>query len=184
MKNRPLGEALERHTMSRRLDGSAPKYQDAIDPEEKSIRQAQTLAEQGFIGKACKAIGTNRVLDGSSKTVQDVLETKHPSGTFFMPDAPLQTMPFHGEAVQRAVRKLANGSAPCCRRHGGTPWNPGRRFGNCGRGLTAPPAPRYRLFSTATPTPTKKTACASTGCSCRASAETGPALPQTCPATA
>ncbi len=113
MKNRPLGEALERHTMSRRLDGTAPKYQDAIDPEEKSIRQAQTLAEQGFIGKACKAIGTNRVLDGSLKAVQVVLEAKHPSGTFFMPDAPLQTMPFHGEAVQRVIMKLANGSAPC-----------------------------------------------------------------------
>lgn len=113
LKNQQLGEALERMSMSRRLDGSAKKYQEEIPEEEKCIRQAQTLAEQGFIGKACKAIGTNRVLDGSSPAVQDVLKTKHPAGDFVMHDAPLPTMPYHAEHVQRAMRKLSNGAAPC-----------------------------------------------------------------------
>ena len=112
IKNAPLHDHLVRQTMSRRLDGSAPKYQDAIDPEEKSIRQAQTLAEQGFIGKACKAIGTNRVLDGSVPAVRDVLVQKHPSGDFVLMQPPLSTMPYHAESVQKALRKCANGSAP------------------------------------------------------------------------
>ena len=84
----------------------------AITEEEKSIRQAQTLAEQGFIGKACKAIGTNRVLDGSSATVKACLVTKHPVGDFAMHDPPLQTMPYHAQDAQAALRKCANGSAP------------------------------------------------------------------------
>ena len=112
MKNAPLHDQLVRQNMSRRLNGSTPTAREELDKDEKAIRQAQTLAEQGFVGKACKAIGTNRVLDGSLPAVRDVLVQKHPSGDFVLMQPPLSTMPYHAENVQKALRKCANGSAP------------------------------------------------------------------------
>ena len=110
----PQKEHLERHVAHRRLPGAAPKHSEALDVDDKAIRQAQNHASQGFIAKACKALGKNRVLDADSPHVMECLEKKHPAplSDFLMHDPPLVTPPYLGDDVASVLKKCANGSAP------------------------------------------------------------------------
>ena len=62
--------------------------------------------------------------------------------------------------------------------------SPGLRTGNSSCGWARPARRRYRTFSAVMPAPTRKTACAMTGCCCWGSVATGPALPRSIPTTA
>ena len=115
LKNKQLLEVLQRRAMLRQVSGSQT-YSNLIgnelDEDDRAVLQAQKLGEQGFISKACKALGRNRVLDASVPAVKLQLAGKHPPGHFRLFDAPLIFPPYAGPEVQAAIYKLGNGTAP------------------------------------------------------------------------
>jgi len=98
------------------LPGSAPAYSCAPDLEERAAKRAQHLCDQGFFAKGVKALGHNKVLDGSLPDVQKVLDSKHIAPTdgidFVLDEAPLDSPPFFGDDVEKSLRKCSNGAAP------------------------------------------------------------------------
>jgi hypothetical protein len=107
-------DRLERQIAHTRLPGAAPKYAAALDADDKAIRQAQAHASQGFIAKACKALGKNRVLDPDEPDVHQCLAKKHPAPPhpFNMHEPPLIVPPYLADDVASVLQKCANGSAP------------------------------------------------------------------------
>lgn len=95
------------------LQGSQRKYTEDISEEEKTIRLAQTLAEQGFISKSCKTLGKNKLLDGSDMKVKETLKSKHPPGDYLLTDPPLIVPPFFAEDVEKVINRTSSGSAAC-----------------------------------------------------------------------
>ena len=53
-------------------------FKEQLDEDERACMRAQSLCDDGFFAKGCKALGRNRVLDGNSPEVQKVVESKHP----------------------------------------------------------------------------------------------------------
>jgi hypothetical protein len=108
IKNTTLLDFLERQITVKALQATKQYSDSAMDDDERAVRQAQMMVDQGFVSKACKALGKNRVLDGSLPAVRETLQSKHPAGDFAMFDAPYVLPPYTGQEVD----KLANGSAP------------------------------------------------------------------------
>ena len=87
--------------------------QDIAD-DEKAARLAQTLACQGFMSKACKALAPNKMLDATLPRVRSVLADKHPPApeTFNIDTMMYAYAPHFAGDIEYCLVRLANGSAP------------------------------------------------------------------------
>jgi hypothetical protein len=85
-----------------------------LSEEERAVLRAQRLAQDGFLGRACKALGRQTLLDGAREDVRSVLRAKFPSLEAFQASHVLPcVLPFDGAVVRKCLDRLANGAAPC-----------------------------------------------------------------------
>ena len=115
VKNQALKMNLMRQaafTFSPSIAAKTVASGNAIDEDERACRLAQKHAENGFPGKACKALGRNKLCDASKPEVRESLARKHPPGDYVDPTPPIQIPPYAAANVELGIRKLPNGAAP------------------------------------------------------------------------
>ena len=116
MKDTLCHDNLSQHKPSVCLPGAPPKYLVKIDEDEKAAVRCQKLCDEKNWKKGVKALGRNRVLDGSLPEVRSTLNDKHVAPSdgvdFVMFEPPLDIPPYLAHEVEEAHMRTACGAAP------------------------------------------------------------------------